>query len=96
MDEHSGQGIFVRYEKKNESTIYNPCIRTIDLNENVKIDEKRLYDKSSVSLWEQADDDWCPSDNFSFADPNKFDEDINQSIPKNTSGPVFAIKEIAC
>ncbi len=63
------------------------------MNRDVKIDEKNLYDKFSVSLWELADDDWSPSDDFLFADPNEFDEDTNKSSQKNTSGPVFSSKK---
>ncbi len=49
------------------------------MNRDVKIDKKSLYDKSSVSQWELADNDWSPSDDFLFVDWNKFDEDTNKS-----------------
>ncbi len=80
LDEQSWQGIFVGYERINRYRIYNPRTGTINVYRNVKINEKNLYDKSSVSLWELADDDCSPSDDFLFADPNKFDEDTNKSL----------------
>ena len=61
---------------------------------DVRIYEKNLYDKFSVSLWELADDDWSFSDDFLFVDPNKFDEDTNKSPQGNTSGPVFSSRKI--
>ncbi len=83
------------YEGKNRYRIYNPRTGTVHLNRDIKIDEKNLYDKSSVSRWELVDDDWSPSDDLSFADPNKFDEDTNKSPQRNTPGPVFSSKKTA-
>ncbi len=95
LDERSWQGIFVGYEGQNQYRICNPRTGTVHVYRNVKIDEKNLYDKSSVSPWELADDDCSPSDDLLFADPNKFDADTNKFFQRNTPGPVFLSKKTA-
>ncbi len=80
LDERSWQGIFVGYEGKSRYKIYNPHTDPVHVNKDVKIYEKSLYDKSSISQWELAKDDWSPSNDILFADWNKFNEDINKSL----------------
>ncbi len=50
LDERSWQGIFVGYKRKNQYMLYNLRTETVHLYRDVKIDEKNLYDKSSISL----------------------------------------------
>ncbi len=85
----------MEYEGKNQYRIYNPRTGTVHVYKDVKIDEKNLYDKSSVSPWKLADDDWSPNDDLLFADPNEFDKDTNKSLQRNTPGPVFSSKKTA-
>ncbi len=93
LDKRFWQGIFVGYEGKNQYRIYNPRTGTVNVYRDVKIDEKNLYDMSSVSQWELANDDLSPNDDLLFADPNKFDEDTNKSLQRNTPSSDFLSKK---
>ncbi len=83
------------YERKNQYKIDNSCTGTVHVYRDVKIDERNLYDKSSLSPWELTDDDWSPSDDLLFADPNEFDKDTNKSLQRNTLGSVFSSRKTA-
>lgn len=75
--------------------IYNPCIETVNVNGDVKIDEKNLYNKSFLSLWELADDDWSSSYDILFADPNKFDKDTPKFPEKIIPSLIFSSNKTA-
>ena len=77
LDERSWQGIFVGYEGKNQYRIYNPRTGKVHVARDVKIDEYNLYDKSATNPWELADEDWSSSDDAVFADPNKFEKELD-------------------
>ena len=54
----------------------------------MKIDEYNLYDKSAPNSWELADEEWLSNDDTLFADPNEFEEEIENQLYVLEKNPI--------
>ena len=88
LDERSWQEIFVGYEGKNQYRIYNPRTGKVHGARDVKINEYNLYYKSATNYWELEDQDSSSNDDPEFADPNKFEEELDSQLHTTEKNPL--------
>lgn len=82
----------MKYEGKDEYKIYNLNTIILNINKDVKIDERNLYKKSNIIPQKQSNDDWSSSDEFSITKRKKFDQETNKFPQRNTNFLFFLSK----